>query len=77
MQNNPKIIATMRNLKMWMNAAIFICGTTMLCTSCGNKKAAPSSPESEAKAPDYSDKNNWLRQPEATKDVDVFYVYPT
>ena len=39
--------------------------------------SVPSNPESENKAPDYNDKNNWLRQPEATKDVDVFYVYPT
>ena len=31
----------------------------------------------KSKAVDYSDKNNWLRQPEKTKDVDVFYVYPT
>ena len=26
---------------------------------------------------DYSDKNNWLRQPEVTKDVDTVYIYPT
>ena len=69
----------MRKLRMWMNAAILICGTTMLFTSCSNKddNPVPPNPESEDKAPDYSDKNNWLRQPEATKDVDVFYVYPT
>ena len=69
----------MRKLKMWMNAAIFICGTTMMLTSCSdnNDNPVPSNPESEKKAPDYSDKNNWLRQPEPTKDVDVFYVYPT
>ena len=69
----------MRKLKMWMSVAILICGTTMVLTSCGDKEdnPVPSNPESENKAPDYSDKNNWLRQPEATKDVDVFYVYPT
>jgi len=69
----------MRKLKKWMNAAILICGTTMVLTSCNSKddNPVPSNPESENKAPDYSDKNNWLRQPEATKDVDVFYVYPT
>lgn len=33
-------------------------------------------PETE-KTVDYSDKNNWLRQPEITKAVDCFYVYPT
>lgn len=26
---------------------------------------------------DYSDKNNWMKLPEITKDVDAFYVYPT
>ena len=69
----------MRKLRMWINAAILICGTTMLFNSCSNKddNPVPPNPESEDKAPDYSDKNNWLRQPEATKDVDVFYVYPT
>ena len=69
----------MRELKMWTNAAILICSTTLALTSCSSKddNPAPVNPESEDKAPDYSDKNNWMRQPEATKDVDVFYVYPT
>ena len=51
----------------------------MVLSSCTNESdnPAPVDPESESKAPDYSDKNNWLRQPKATKDVDVFYVYPT
>lgn len=26
---------------------------------------------------DYSDKNNWMRQPDVTKDVDTVYIYPT
>ena len=30
-----------------------------------------------SEAPDYSDKNNWMKLPEATKDVDCFYIYPT
>jgi hypothetical protein len=30
-----------------------------------------------SEAPDYSDKNNWMKLPAITKDVDVFYVYPT
>ena len=66
-------------MKKWTLAAILICGTTMVLTSCSDKNdnQVPSNPESEKKAPDYSDKNNWLRQPKATKDVDVFYVYPT
>ena len=69
----------MRKIEKWMLAAILICGTTMVLTSCSSKddNPVPSNPESENKAPDYSDKNNWLRQPTPTKDVDVFYVYPT
>ena len=69
----------MRKMEKWMLAAILICGTTMVLSSCTNESdnPAPVDPESESKAPDYSDKNNWLRQPKATKDVDVFYVYPT
>lgn len=26
---------------------------------------------------DYSDKNNWMKIPEITKEVDTFYIYPT
>lgn len=26
---------------------------------------------------DYSDRNNWMKQPEITKDVDTIYIYPT
>ena len=62
-----------------MNAAILVCGMTLVLTSCSDKtdNPAPVNPESEDKAPDYSDKNNWMKLPEATKDVDCFYVYPT
>ena len=68
----------MKQKRMWMNAAILICGTSVF-TACSSNDDNPVhvNPESENKAPDYSDKNNWLRQPEVTKDVDVFYVYPT
>ena len=76
---NPQKSIAMRKLRMWMLAAILICGLTMVLTSCSDKgdNPVPVNPESENKAPDYSDKNCWLRQPEPTKDVDVFYVYPT
>ena len=69
----------MIKMMQWMLASILISGTTMVLSSCTNESdnPAPVDPESESKAPDYSDKNNWLRQPQATKDVDVFYVYPT
>ena len=33
--------------------------------------------DNTVEAPDYSDKNNWMRQPEITKDVDTIYIYPT
>ena len=69
----------MRNLKQWMLAAILICGTSvfMACSSIEDNPA-PVDPDSEkSETVDYSDENNWMRQPEATKDVDVFFVYPT
>jgi hypothetical protein len=52
----------------------------MVLTSCTgkNKQQVADNTESEkAGAPDYSDRNNWMKQPAAVKDVDVFYVYPT
>ena len=69
----------MRNLKKWMLAAILICGTSvfMACSSKNNTPASTDPDSEKSEAVDYSDKNNWLRQPEITKDVDVFYVYPT
>ena len=67
----------MRNLKLWMIASILICSTSVF-TACSSKNKVPKDPDSEkSETVDYSDKNNWLRQPEITKDVDVFYVYPT
>ena len=69
----------MRNFKKWMLAAILICGTSVFtaCSSKKNTKASTDSDSEKSEAVDYSDKNNWLRQPEITKDVDCFYVYPT
>ena len=69
----------MRKIEKWMLAAILICGTTMVLTSCSSKddNPVPSNPESENKAPDYSNKGSWLQMPEITKDVDAFYIYST
>ena len=70
----------MRNSKKWMLAAILICGASIFtaCTSNKEDNPVPATPEDEqSKAVDYSDKNNWMYLSEATKDVDVFYVYPT
>jgi len=70
----------MTEMKKWMLAAILTCGTTMVITSCSSKNDNPTpvKPEDETvKAVDYSDEDNWMHQPEATKDVDCFYVYPT
>ncbi len=56
-----------------------IIGSGMLAGCASNDDTpAPKDPNSEkSEAPDYSDKNNWLRQPKITKAVDCFYVYPT
>ena len=66
----------MRNLKKWMFAAIFICGTTTVFTSCSSNDDNPAGPET-TKATDYSQEANWLQLPEITKDVDAFYIYST
>ena len=59
-----------------MLAATLICGTATVLTSCSDKDDDPAPKEFKSEV-DYSDKNNWMRQPEATKDVDAFFVYPT
>lgn len=64
----------MRISKKWMFASILICYATVL-TSCSDKD--DNYDGEKTKVVDYSDKNNWMRQPKATKAVDVFYVYPT
>ena len=61
---------------MWMNAAILICGTTTVLTSCSSNDDNPTESET-VKATDYSLKSNWLQMPEITKDVDAFYIYGT
>ena len=63
-----------------MLAAILICGTTVMLTSCSSKDddPAPAKPEGETvKATDYSDMENWFQLPKITKDVDAFYIYST
>lgn len=70
----------MKKVIQWMKTAALVCGALAVLTSCNNNndKPVPTNQESEqSKAPDYSDKNNWMKLPEATKDVDCFYVYPT
>ena len=63
-------------MKKWMLAAILICGTTTVLTSCSSNDDNPVEPET-VKATDYSQKSNWLQLPEITKDVDAFYIYST
>ncbi len=65
----------MRNLKKWMLAAILVCGTTTVMTSCSDD--SDDSSKSEIKITDYSDKDNWLKFPKITKDVDAIYIYST
>ena len=47
----------MRKVKKWKLTGIFVCVIAMVLTSCHEK------------ATDYSQKSNWLNQPEITKDV--------
>ena len=67
----------MRKLKMWMNAAILICGTTTMLSSCVSESDNPASVDPASVATDYSNKEHWLSLPEITKDVDAFYIYST
>ena len=55
----------MRKVKKWKLTGIIVCVIAMVLTSC------------QEKATDYSQKSNWLSQPEITKDVDAFYIYST
>ena len=67
----------MRKLNMWMNAAILICGTTTMLSSCVSESDNPASVDPASVATDYSNKEHWLSLPEITKDVDAFYIYST
>ena len=67
----------MRKLKMWMNAAILICGTTTMLSSCASESDNPAPVDPASVATDYSDEEHWLSLPEITKDVDAFYIYST
>ena len=68
----------MRKMEKWMLAAILICGTTMVLSSCINTDDNPVNSDSEkTQATDYSKKDSWLKMPEITKDVDAFYIYST
>lgn len=67
----------MRKLKMWMNAAILICGTTTMLSSCASESDNPAPVDPASVATDYSNKEHWLSLPEITKDVDAFYIYST
>ena len=63
---------------MWMIAAILICGTTTVLTSCIGTDDNPVNPDSQkTQATDYSKKDSWLKMPEITKDFDAFYIYST
>ena len=74
MHNNPKTIVTMKQSKMWMLAAILICGTTMVLNSCGNKDNSAPAESKDAGAPDYSKKTCWYQIPEITKQIGRAHV---
>jgi hypothetical protein len=65
----------MKRNMLWMLAAILVCGTTTVMTSCSDD--SDDSSKSEIKITDYSDKDNWLKFPKITKDVDAIYIYST
>lgn len=67
----------MRRIKKWMLAAILICGTTMVLSSCSSKDNSSSTEPKNAGAPDYSQKSCWHQIPEITKEFDTFFIYPT
>ena len=58
-----------------MNAAILICGTTTMLSSCASESDNPVPVDPASVATDYSDEEHWLALPEITKDVDAFYIY--
>ena len=60
-----------------MNAAILICGTTTMLSSCVSESDNPASVDPASVPTDYSNKEHWLSLPEITKDVDAFYIYST
>ena len=60
-----------------MNAAILICGTTTMLSSCTSESDNPAPVDPASMATDYSDEEHWLSLPEITKDVDAFYIYST
>ena len=61
-----------------MLAAILICGTTTVLTSCGDKddNPIPSNPE-ETEVTDYSRTASWFQIPVITKAYDTFYIPAT
>lgn len=65
-------------MKKWMLAAILICGTTTVLTSCGDKddNPIPLNPE-ETEVTDYSQTASWFQIPVITKAYDTFYIPAT
>ena len=68
----------MRRMKKMMLAATLVCGTTTVLSSCvGNEdNSVPVNPK-DPNAIDYSQKTNWYKMPEITKEFDTFYIYST
>ena len=72
------IMSMMKKTLSFFAVMSFIIGAGMLA-GCSNDNQDENTNDDPVvyKPIDYSNKNNWLRQPEITKDVDCFYVYPT
>ncbi len=70
----------MRKMKMWMLAAILICGATTVLTSCKEKEKEEPATDGSSSVPtatDYSQKSNWHHIPDITKEFDTFYIPAT
>jgi len=67
-------------MKMWMLAAILICGATTVLTSCKEKEKEEPATDGSSSVPtatDYSQKSNWHHIPDITKEFDTFYIPAT
>ena len=72
------IMSMMKKTLSFFAVMSFIIGAGMLAGCSNDNKDENTNDDPVVYKPiDYSNKNNWLRQPEITKDVDCFYVYPT
>ena len=66
----------MKKMIQWVMAAILTSGASVIAACSSNDDNSAPIPVTE-KITDYSEKDNWLRFPAISKDVDAFYIYST